>query len=466
VDSTRLPAWDPALFLDDDKRLYLYYGSSGTLPDKGVELDKKTFLPKGDQKEYEPVYRAGDILEKQRAAGQIRELVGLVPEEHGWERFGMNNDDPKAPWGNFIEGPWMTKHNGNYYFQYGAPGTEFKVYADGVYVSDSPMGPFTYQKHNPFAYKPGGFVMGSGHGNTFLDYYGNYWHTATCMISVKYKFERRIGMYPAGFDKDGVMYAITSFGDYPTRLPSEAADHTKGRFTGWMLLSYKKESGASSTDSTYQSSNAFDEDIRTYWSAATEKAGEWLQVDLGGNKQVNAIQVNYADHKSTQHGKAMDLYHQYQILASPDGKEWTMLIDKSYNDKDIPHDYVELTKPVITRYLKLVNVHMATGKFAISDLRVFGNGMGEKPAPVKNFKVVRSKADPRNALISWQPSKDAYGYNIYFGVETGKLYNCITVNGASEYDFRGMNRNEPYYFSIEALNENGRSKPTEVIQVR
>lgn len=29
--------------------------------------------------------------------------------------------------------------------QYGAPGTEFNVYADGVYVADYPMGPYTYQ---------------------------------------------------------------------------------------------------------------------------------------------------------------------------------------------------------------------------------------------------------------------------------------------------------------------------------
>jgi hypothetical protein len=32
----------------------------------------------------------------------------------------------------FIEGAWMTKHNNKYYLQYGAPGTEFSGYADGV----------------------------------------------------------------------------------------------------------------------------------------------------------------------------------------------------------------------------------------------------------------------------------------------------------------------------------------------
>ena len=222
---------------------------------------------------------------------------------------------------------------------------------------------------------------------------------------------------------------------------------------------------ASSTDSTYNPENAFDEDIRTYWSAKTEKPGEWLQVDLGGNKQVNAIQVNYADHMSRQRGKAMDVYHQYKIYGSSDGKAWTLIVDKSYNDKDIPHDYVELTKPIFTRYIKLENVHMASGKFAICGLRIFGNGLGAKPTPVKEFAVNRSKADTRNAILTWKPSSDAFGYTIYFGVEPSKLYNAITVNGANEYDFRGMNKDDTYYYSIEAFNENGisdRSKPVEV----
>jgi len=465
VDSTRLPAWDPALFLDDDKKLYLYYGSSGTLPIKGVELDKKTFLPPGDQKQYEFIYKAKDVLDKQKAAGSIRELVGLHPEEHGWERFGMNNDDPVALWGNFIEGSWMNKHNGKYYLQYGAPGTEFKIYADGTYISDHPLGPFTYQKHNPFAYKPGGFVMGCGHGNTFQDNFGNFWHSSTCMISVKNKFERRIGMYPAGFDKEGVLYSNTAFGDYPTFLPDKAANHIKGCFTGWMLLSYHKRASASSTDSIYNPENAFDEDIRTYWSAKSEKPGEWLKVDLGGEKLVFAIQINYADHRSLQHGKAMDLYHQYKIYCSSDGEQWTLLVDKSYSDKDTPHDYIELSKPVTTRFLKLVNVHMATGYFAICGFRVFGIAPVTLPPMVEDFTVHRENDDPRNAMIKWKQSGDAYGYNIYFGVEPGKLYSCITVNGSTSYDFRGMDKGTVYYFTIEALNEKGQSPKIKTIKV-
>ena len=85
--------------------------------------------------------------------GETKELFNLDMPKHGWERFGENHTDTVL--GGYIEGPWLTKHNGKYYMQYGAPGTEFNVYADGVYVADHPMGPYTYQKHNPVSYKTG-----------------------------------------------------------------------------------------------------------------------------------------------------------------------------------------------------------------------------------------------------------------------------------------------------------------------
>ena len=78
---------------------------------------------------------------------------------HGWERFGRDHRDTIKP---FTEGAWMTKFNGRYYLQYGAPGTEYNVYANGTYVGDHPLGPFTYAPYNPVSYKPGGFVTRCG----------------------------------------------------------------------------------------------------------------------------------------------------------------------------------------------------------------------------------------------------------------------------------------------------------------
>src|SRR2546422_9799582 len=94
--------------------------------------------------------------------------------------------------------------------------------------------------------KPGGFVQGAGHGNTFQDVYGNWWSTGTPWIAVNWNFERRIGLHPAGFDADGQMYVDTRFGDFPHWLPTKSGQSSDELFTGWMLLSYRKPVTASS----------------------------------------------------------------------------------------------------------------------------------------------------------------------------------------------------------------------------
>ena len=443
VERNTLPTWDPYIFLDDDGRLYEYYGSSNEYPLKGVEISRQDFTP----------------------ISKIYDLVRLLPDRHGWERFGMNNDD-EVTLKPFTEGAFMTKHGGKYYLQYGAPGTEFKVYADGVYVSDQPLGPFTYQKHNPMSYKPGGFVQGVGHGGTFTDLKGNYWHVGTCMLSLKYKFERRIGLYPTAFDQDGVLYCNTAFGDYPCWNADRDIKNPADRFTGWMLLSYGKTCTVSSCDSTLTAANLTDENMCTYWSAASGSSQEWVEMDLGGVRQVNALQLNFYDHKTVQHNRANDIYYQYRILASEDGKQWTLVVDKSDNDRDVPHDYIELREALNTRYLRIENLHMPSGgHFCLSEVRVFGLAQGNPPQAVKRFTVKRDNADSRNAMISWATAAGAYGYNIYYGIAPDKLYHCITVNGETQYDMRGLDSDTDYYFCIEALAETGRSPLSKIVKV-
>lgn len=440
VDSFEIGGWDPAFFTDDDGKLYMYNGSSNQYPLYGIELNRKTFQPIGTRKE----------------------MYFLEQWRYGWQRFGEYSDntflDP------FIEGATVNKHNGKYYLQYGAPGTEFSGYADGVIVGDHPLGPFKPQS-DPFSYKPGGFARGAGHGATFQDNWKNYWHVSTISISVKNNFERRLGLWPAGFDKDGVMYCNTAFGDYPHYLPDGETDHLKTVFTGWMLLNYNKPVQVSSTLGNYNANNAVDENIKTYWSAKTGNKGEWIQTDLGELSTVNAIQINYADQDAEFLGKQTNIFHQYTIYQSADGKSWTKLADKSKNTTDVPHDYIQLSKPVRTRFLKLENIHMPGGKFAISGFRVFGKGAGKIPEKVKDLAVLRTEKDKRSAWIKWAPVDNAYAYNIYTGTEPDKLYNCIMVHSASEYYYKAMDKLRPYYFCIEALNENGASERTKVIKI-
>lgn len=440
VEKFDIGGWDPDFFTDTDGRLYMYNGSSNKFPLYGVELNRKALQPLGTRKE----------------------MYLLEPDRYGWQRFGEHMDntflDP------FIEGAHVTKHNGKYYLQYGAPGTEFSGYSDGVVVGTTPLGPFTPQS-DPLSMKLGGFARGAGHGATFQDNQKHYWHVSTIMLSVKNTFERRLGIWPAGFDNDDVMWCNTAFGDYPHYLPGT---ETPGVFTGWMLLNYDKPVQVSSTLGGYTANKAVDEDLKTYWSAATGNPGEWIQSDLGIVSTVQAVQVNYADQDvdTNRLGKRTDQFHQYKLYSSVDGKKWTVLVDKSNNKTDVPHEYVELSKPVQARYIKLENVHMPTGKFAVSGLRVFGTGPGSEPDAVKDFIVLRTEKDKRSAFLKWRPVENAYAYNIYYGVAPDKLYTCIMVHGNNEYWLKTMDRMKTYYFTIEAVNENGTSIKSNTLTVQ
>ena len=449
VDSFDIGGWDPSFFTDDDGKLYMYNGSSNKFPMYGIELNRKTFQPIGTRKE---MY----LLEDWR---------------YGWQRFGEHMDntflDP------FLEGSHMTKYKGKYYLQYGAPGTEFSGYADGLVVGEHPLGPFESQS-DPLSIKLGGFVRGAGHGATFQDNFKNYWHVSTTVLSVKNTFERRLGIWPTGFDKDGTMFCNTTFGDYPHYIPSAGFDGSSygnnGKspyFTGWMLLNYNKPVQVSSTLGGYHPNNAVDELAKTYWSAATANKGEYIQTDLGNISTVQAVQLNYADQDvaTDRLGKRTDQFHQYKLWCSNDGKKWSMLVDKSNNKMDVPHDYIELQKPVQARFIKLENIHMPTGKFAISGLRVFGNGNGKKPATVEDFIVLRTEKDKRSAFIKWKPVDDAFAYNIYYGTQPDKLYTSIMIHSNNEYWMKAMDKLKTYYFSIESINENGVSERTTPMKV-
>lgn len=437
VESFPIKTWDPSFFEDDDGKLYLYWGSSNFYPIYGVELDA--------EHGYEP-------------KGAPLELLHLDPFKHGWERFGENNQNGKMD--PFIEGAWMNKFGKRYYLQYGAPGTEWNVYGDGVYVSDHPLGPFKYQEHNPFSFKPTGFIRGAGHGSTFEDKFGNLWHIATMVISVKQTFERRLGLFPAGVDSDGVLFADTAFGDYPQFLPSGKVD-PHSDFTGWMLLSYKKKAWASASKKDVDL--AFDENIKTYWSAPDGAPGQYLAVDLGANMNVRALQINYADEDATSIGKQHGARHRYRVYESMDGEKWNILVDKGRNNREVPHDYVELSAPVLTRYLKLENVEMPTGCFAIGDFRVFGKSLAALPKPVENFSATRAAADRRTVTLEWQASPGAYAYEISYGVAPDKLYSSLLVYDKTNYDLNSLNVRSKYFFKIQAVGESGVSDSSKLV---
>lgn len=429
---------DPDLFVDDDGRAYMFWGSSNKFPIRGTELDRDNL--------FKP--------------GATVELFNLHAEEHGWERFGENHQDTVL--GGYIEGPWLTKRKRKYYMQYAAPGTEWNVYGDGVYISDAPLGPYSYAPNNPISYKPGGFAVGAGHGSTVQGPMDTYWHFATMALSANVNWERRISLFPTYFDQDDLMYMDTYFGDYPHYVPGDP--HTPGGFCHWMLLSYAKPVTASSTVDSYTASNVVDEQIKTFWLSEDNDEGAWIEIDLEASSEIRAIQLNFYDYQSDMYGRLPDLYHRYQILTSVDGKEWQITVDKSLSYKDAPHAYIELHKPTTARYVRYVNVKAPTPHLAISDIRVFGKGSGALPMAVRQFEVTRL-GDRRDAILRWEAVDNCQGYNVLWGIAPDKMYNTWLLYGDNMLELKALNIDQSYYFQIEAFNENGISPRSEIIKI-
>ena len=469
--------WDPDIFCDDDGRVYFYWGCSNTTPIWGVELDPATMEPIGEKRPlisgceealgYERpgdngiVDREASVLYKSmhqfynEATGKLElpPQMAQMPGLNAEVLTAMYNAVGKP----YIEGAFMTKHDGTYYLQYACPGTQYNTYADGVYTSKSPLGPFTLQTSNPFSAVPGGFMTGAGHGSTIADKYGNYWHAATMRISVNHDFERRVGLFPAGFDADGVLFCNQNFADYPHEIPAGKFDAAAVQ-PCWMLLSYRKAVTASSTAEGSAPANAVNETCRDWWSAGSDKPGEWLCVDLG------AIQVNMADEKlvvdfpadsygddrKTRRIETRPQLSHYRVETSLDGEAWTLREDVA---RECSNGYYAYADGIRARYIRVMGGALPYGQtLRISGLRVFGNGAGARPAAAKAAAV---RVDALDGKISWQHLENAQGCNVRYGTAPDKLYHSWLVYDADEVTLSTLMAGQTYYICVDSFNENG-----------
>jgi hypothetical protein len=131
---------DPAVFVDDDGKAYMYFGglwggqlqrwANGKYDANGSKTDlhqdnapalscKVVALTK-DMKEFD---------------GPVKDA--LIVDSAGHPLLGGDHDR------RFFEGSWMHKYKGKYYFSYSTGDTHYLAYAIGT----SPMGPFVYAGH-------------------------------------------------------------------------------------------------------------------------------------------------------------------------------------------------------------------------------------------------------------------------------------------------------------------------------
>ena len=467
--------WDPNLFVDDDGRVYFYWGCSPLTPIYGVEKDPKTMKNIGEpvglvygHADLHGFERVGDNnsiaplsdAELDAATEAMLKQQGKTKEEVGEVMYYMMRGFlSKRP---YIEGAWVNKFNGKYYLQYAFAGSQYNTYGDGVYVSDSPLGPYTLAETAPFSYKPGGFMNGAGHGSTMEDLKGNIWHTATMRISVNHNFERRVGIWPSGVDAEGELFCNQRYGDWPVAVSGEKQNPWEN--PQWYLLSYKKPATASSAEEGKGAELISNEDCRNWWRATSNQPGEWVQLDLKEAMDVHAIQINFADDTidipcpgeivGTTQARFIDgadHLTRYLLEGSLDGKEYFVIEDKREANADLTHDFLVREEGIAVRYLKLSVYATAYDQPAcISGLRVFGVGNGKKPSAPK-FSV---KRDNDLEMTVEMKSEGAVGYNVLWGATPEKLYHSwMTFEEVQKIP--ALVKGREYFVRVDAFNENG-----------
>lgn len=467
---------DPSLFLDDDNRVYFYWGLSSTTPIWGVELNPETMQPIEDKKELiwsDPFTKGFERIGEDNAKLPCSDEELEKRLEYLLQQNGKSDDTPVEPEmlgmiksflrdAPYIEGSWMTKYQGKYYLQYAFAGTQYNIYGDGVYEAEHPLGPFILAKNNPYSYKPGGFLPGAGHGSTMWDRHDNVWHAATMRISINHQFERRVGIWPAGFDSDGELFCNQRYGDWPIQAEQTIMDPWKN--PDWYLLSYNKPVKASSFEKGKEPEKAADENVRTWWRAASSTPGEWIEMDLEKQYEVHAIQINFADdkidisiiaekynNKHLRYIEETDYVTRWILEGSLDHKEYFVIEDKSHANTDLPHDLVICEEGRQVRFLRLTILEIPYAqKPCISGLRVFGYGQGEPPA-VPIFHAVRAGDIDMDVMIK---DNGAVGYNILWGHSPEKLYHSYMVFGTQKR-IAALIKGEEYFVRVDAFNENG-----------
>ena len=439
---------DPCLFIDDG-RFYFYYGLGAEQSTTFFEVNPETFEEiEGTKK----VLREYITDVKECTSGYHfgrRELYDEIAASAWMGKFG------KIP---CPEGAWIVKNNDKYYLQYATPGTICNWYCDIVMESDSANGGFVEQPYNPVSLKVGGFIGGAGHSCVFKDKYGNWWQATSMWIGNHDEFERRIGLFPVSFDAKGRMRTHTVLGDYPMLLPQKKFEPQDISAFGWMLQSFNKACMASSSLSGFEPEKAADENVRTWWSAESGNAGEHFVMNFGKKVQINSVQINFAEQDINPEAPKETDYHAYKLYTSNDGHTWKLLADKSGNKTAVPHEYLELSKPVEASYMKVENVHTPKeGKFALLDLRVFGSGYSDKPGQVKELSVKRNQKDGRYASIAWNKASGADGYLVRFGYQPDFLNQCIQVKGneTTELLLHILTKGVKYYYRVDTYNDSG-----------
>ncbi|NLD21929.1 MAG: family 43 glycosylhydrolase [Bacteroidales bacterium] len=366
-------AFDTHIFIDDDNQPYLFWPGMAISGIYSVKLDPNDL---------------------NQAVGPVTHHFSFNPK-HVWERQGEQNEYTDVAW---IEGPWIYKHNGTYYLQYSASGTQWRTYAEGYYSAKKVQGPYTYAPNNPLLRRTDGIVTGPAHGSMVTGPDGNIWQFYTIVLR---SGGRRIGMDRVMVDKKGNLSCNVT--DTPQWAPGVVKEPTKGD-AGSVIVSVGETSTstgagfpgavkiASSEKFGREAAFAVDNYTATLWEPEETDLHPTLTLNLSPAVDRDRVQYFAVDGLrilfSSNSGIAgsrggQPPVYKYKLEVSLDGKTWSTALDMSKNNV-ARNTTFDAFAPVECRYVRLTMIDWPkSAAFGILDMSVFGKATGYGPSQTK-----------------------------------------------------------------------------------
>lgn len=307
---------DGQTFVDDDRSVYLYWGTWGIYKGFGCGAGKMT------------------------------------PDLKGFTETRLI---PNTEVTDFFEAPFVMKKDGVYYFMYSSDSCHDSTYHVQYATATHPLGPYTY-KGTILKTSADGTIHGPGHHSILKegnDYYIVY-HRHDNPHSTR-GFHRQVCIDRLTFNADG------------TIQPIEGTHSGVGRFAKSVLTSKNLAFGKPVKASSYYDENflpeyAVDDNNGTLWRPLT-MGQEWIEIDLQREETIRTVWTQF------EYGTS---YYQYVIETSTDGKHWSIFADRrsNYLAGSPMVDFGE----VKARYVRLTTTGTQKNGFAgaLWNIKVFG----------------------------------------------------------------------------------------------
>jgi len=245
------------------------------------------------------------------------------------------------PGGHYFEAPFMARRFGRYFLMYSGGKTISDTYCVHYAVGPTPFGPFTEGANTPIlATDRTRDIISPGHHAILRvagrDYIAYHRHRLPYVEGTAF---RQVCIDSITFHPDGTIDNVSPTHTGPELVrgrtrPGNLADPGTGATA----------SASSVQDALHGPACVLDDNYATRWAPSTDDRTPWLELDLGGMKAVlqNEIRPEYA-WKSCR----------FALESSADGRDWTVLADHR-GDGGLSGSPLLIDSAVTARYLRLV----------------------------------------------------------------------------------------------------------------